>query len=109
MTIRNARDRDWRDDAECAGVTPELWFPVNDETASPAKTAQAYAPATGYCWTCSVRAECLDAALAEEAGARSSLRHGMRGGMTPRERHALAVSRGLAAPRSRTTVLEEAS
>lgn len=101
-------DRSWMDDAACRGVTPELFFPVNDETASPAAIAKGYAPATGYCWSCEVRERCLDAALVEEAGARSSLRHGMRGGMTPRERLREAVRRGLASPRSGVR-LEEAS
>lgn len=72
------RSHTWEADAVCARVDPDLWFPAIGESAAPARR---------LCLTCPVRTECLAAAMAEEAGQH---RHGIRGGLTARERLALA-------------------
>ena len=66
----------WHDDAACASIDPELWFP---EVGAAASTGAARA----VCAACPVRTECLTAAL--ERGEQ----HGIWGGLTTRERRAL--------------------
>lgn len=77
---------DWHFDASCAEVDPALFFP--------AKGGDDAARAKAICRGCSVREECLDAALAAEATERS---WGIRGGLTPRERRRLAAEQRAAA------------
>ena len=77
---------DWVDQAACAGVDPDLFFP--DRGAS-------LADARRVCAGCPVRAECLEYAL--EAGEK----FGVWGGTSEKERRAmrrqrLAVRRGAA-------------
>ena len=72
---------DWRDSALCAEVDPEIFFPEKGESARPAKRV---------CAGCEVRAECLQEAL--DRGER----FGVWGGLSERERRALAAR--LAAP-----------
>lgn len=54
--IGPGQERDWRDDAACLGVDPELFHPGNARDARPAKR---------ICAVCPVRAECLAVALPE--------------------------------------------
>jgi WhiB family transcriptional regulator, redox-sensing transcriptional regulator len=70
----------WRDDALCAQIDPEAWFPGKGEPARDAKRV---------CRSCPVRAECLEWAL--EHGEM----FGVWGGLTERERRrALQSGRG---------------
>ena len=45
----------WRQRAACRGVDPDIFYPVSDEEAGPAKT---------ICAQCPVREACLEYALA---------------------------------------------
>lgn len=65
---------DWRDDALCAQVDPELFFP--DTGGSPVAAKR-------VCGRCHVRAECLEYALA------TCQRWGVWGGMSEQERRKL--------------------
>jgi WhiB family redox-sensing transcriptional regulator len=67
---------DWRDLALCAQTDPDSFFPEKGESAEPAKRV---------CAACEVRAECLQDAL--DRGER----FGVWGGLSERERRALAV------------------
>lgn len=73
-------DSNWEQDAACRGVDPALWFPVNENGHQ----------AIRICGTCPARQACLDAAMAEEDGLGVDHRHGIRGGLTRRQRYALA-------------------
>lgn len=77
-------DSSWQDRAECVNEPPELFFPPGDSWLR--HRAQA-AEAKAVCARCPVRAECLDAAIAE--GDESSIR----GGLTPRQRRHLKSAR----------------
>jgi WhiB family redox-sensing transcriptional regulator len=61
----------WRLQARCRGVDPDVFFPVSDDDAEPAKAICAYCP---------VRQACLEWAL----GTRE--KNGVWGGLTERER-----------------------
>ena len=69
----------WVDDALCADMDPELWFPttVSERRGDPYREARA------VCARCTVRDACLADALRVDAehGA-----HGMRGMLTPAQR-----------------------
>jgi WhiB family redox-sensing transcriptional regulator len=65
-------DRKWRDRAACRSADPETFF-GND-----------YAPARAVCEGCPVRLACLEDALTV-----GDIEHGIRAGMTPRERRDL--------------------
>ena len=67
-----ADDPGWRQQAVCASVSPDLWFPDKGGSQTPAKTV---------CGTCPVRAQCL-------AVADSSL-DGVWGGTSVKDRQAL--------------------
>lgn len=69
---------DWQDAAACLGCDPEVFFPPPKVNAVEAKT---------ICAGCDVRLECLDYAI------ETSQRHGVWGGMTPRERRVEARRR----------------
>ena len=77
---------DWRLEAVCATVDPEIFFPHErirlDGDADPYKEARA------VCAVCPVKAECLADVESWESWAVSS-RHGMFGGLTPDERMTL--------------------
>jgi len=64
----------WRKHAACLGLAPELFFPEKSTGQGAAASARL------ICSTCTVREECLTDAL------ETSDNHGVRGGMTPRER-----------------------
>lgn len=70
---------EWRENAKCRGLDPELFAPLPDSTDE--------ATALAICWTCPVRLECLDEALAEADETT------VRGGRTPTERRALMRER----------------
>ena len=71
----------WMRNAACQGQGFHPWFPT-DEVGEEADTARQ------VCAGCPVRPECLDYALD------CSIRHGLWGGLSPRERAALNRRRG---------------
>jgi WhiB family redox-sensing transcriptional regulator len=75
-----AADRSWRDQALCAEVDPELFFP--EQGASPRDAKR-------ICRGCPVRGECLD--YAAEHGLL-----GVWGGTTAQERRQMRRARGAA-------------
>ncbi|MFF7411583.1 WhiB family transcriptional regulator [Streptomyces lydicus] len=74
--------RDWRDDALCRQTDPDEFVP---DVCHPAVVAELKT----ICDRCPVEQTCLTTALAEEHGLPAQLRSGIRGGKTPRERHAM--------------------
>jgi WhiB family redox-sensing transcriptional regulator len=68
---------EWRWDAVCATVDPDLWFP---ETGKSTRDPKA------LCRRCPVTAECLQDALDHND------RYGIRGGLSPNERHKLRMA-----------------
>ena len=68
----------WRNRAACRGIDPDLFFPVTDEEAEPAKA---------ICDACPVREACLEFALAARE------REGVWGGATERERRRIVRQR----------------
>ncbi|GEL23838.1 hypothetical protein PSU4_27920 [Pseudonocardia sulfidoxydans NBRC 16205] len=86
MTAAHEIARDWRADALCGQVDPELFFPTAERGA--VFEAQV-AAAKRICAGCPVRARCLDYAL-------DALPDGVAGGLTAAERRAMrtAVGRG---------------
>ncbi|WP_329143577.1 WhiB family transcriptional regulator [Streptomyces sp. NBC_01456] len=77
--------RDWRDDALCRETDPDEFVP---DVCHPTVVADLKA----ICDRCPVKQVCLTTALAEEQGLPAQLRCGVRGGTTPRERHAIERS-----------------
>jgi WhiB family redox-sensing transcriptional regulator len=67
----------WRHQAACRDLDPELWFPVGISGPALAQASDAIA----VCLDCPVIAECLTWAL-------DALPHGVAGGMTEDERRA---------------------
>ena len=63
---------EWREVAACAETDPELWFPTGGGNGRAAKK---------ICGGCLVRDACLQDALAV-----GDVDHGVRGGLSPRER-----------------------
>lgn len=63
----------WRDNAECKGVNPDLFFPERGESTRPPKD---------WCKKCTVRQQCLDYAI------ENNERFGIWGGLSERERRA---------------------
>lgn len=68
----------WRDDGLCAQTDPEAFFPERGSSPKPAKRV---------CQACPVRTECLEYALER------SIRFGVWGGLTERERRWLRAKR----------------
>ena len=68
----------WRNRAACRGIDPDIFFPVTDEDAEPAKAV---------CNACPVREACLEFALAARE------REGVWGGATERERRRIVRQR----------------
>jgi len=66
----------WTADANCLGLDPDLFFPDRGETVLRELRV--------VCMACTVRQDCLEAALYEEQG--GGQRYGFRGGMSPKER-----------------------
>lgn len=73
----------WRERAACRGTDPEVFYPLPGDSG-------AYDDARTCCAGCSARADCLEEAMAGEGDLAPGGRHGMWGGFTPRERHALS-------------------
>lgn len=83
----------WWTSAACRDVDSSIFFPNNydEETGRPAKR---------ICAGCPVRDLCLEDAMRVEWDAKSR-RHGIFGGLLPRERHALWRKRNRAITRKR--------
>jgi WhiB family transcriptional regulator, redox-sensing transcriptional regulator len=80
-------DTDFFDDAACRDANTEVFFPVSDAHAGPAKE---------ICATCPVREECLEFALETRPA------DGVWGGLTPIERHRVIRRRQKAARKAKT-------
>lgn len=77
----------WQTRAACRGTNAEIFFPEGPRALVEAHTATA----KNACGRCPVRETCLEAALAAEEGTRVEARHGIYGGLTALERHALTI------------------
>jgi WhiB family redox-sensing transcriptional regulator len=84
-----APERDWRSDALCTQIDPDLFFPKKGD-AGQAKQARA------VCARCPVREQCLTAALEADE------RFGIFGGLSVRQRDALKRERNTTGPESTT-------
>ncbi|MGP4114628.1 WhiB family transcriptional regulator [Streptomyces sp. 4N509B] len=81
----------WETAAACATADPDAWFPR--------RGGDGGAGAKRICnERCPVRRQCLDAALADEDGRGAKDRHGIRGGLGPRQRARLAKRQSAAQP-----------
>jgi WhiB family redox-sensing transcriptional regulator len=67
----------WKAEGACRWVDPELFFPISDADADPAKRV---------CAACGVRDRCLEHALATREA------DGIWGGLTPAERRAMVTA-----------------
>ncbi|KIZ16892.1 WhiB family transcriptional regulator [Streptomyces natalensis] len=78
--------RDWRDQALCAQIDPDLFAPdvCNSATVREPKAT---------CARCPVETTCLEDALTKELGLPPQMRSAIRGGKTPRERAAIDKTR----------------
>lgn len=76
---------DWMTEASCTSVDPDLFFPTDHDR--PATTAQAIA----ICGNCPVRRACETHAMTLETGLGYQYRHGIAGGLTPKQRVQLAA------------------
>ncbi|MCA1833215.1 MAG: WhiB family transcriptional regulator [Actinomycetota bacterium] len=70
----------WQEDAACRGIEPEIFFPISDEEAGPAKA---------ICGGCVAQQECLVFSFQNKE------RYGVWGGVTEKERIEMA-RRGVA-------------
>ena len=77
-TVLGTDEEGWRSDALCAETDPEAFFPEKGGSTREAKRV---------CTGCTVRAECLEFALANDE------RFGIWGGLSERERRRLRVQR----------------
>jgi len=91
VTARRELDLSWQDYANCVGVNPDLMFPERGASTSEAKA---------ICAGCVVREECLEYALA------ASIKHGIWGGKSERERRRIRIAR---AQHARLVVKDDAS
>lgn len=73
---------EWVDDALCAQVDPEVWFPDRGQPNRDAKQ---------ICRSCAVRAECLEYALSRDED-----EPGVWGGLSERERRRMRRERSTA-------------
>jgi WhiB family redox-sensing transcriptional regulator len=85
MTAARNEVRNWRTDALCVQVDPDLFFPETDRGTAFDRQVTA---AKRVCAGCPVLAQCLDYAL-------RSLPDGIAGGTTPAERTSLRRRRGV--------------
>jgi WhiB family redox-sensing transcriptional regulator len=81
----------WRDAAHCGhpGTDPELWYPLGYTR----DYQQQIEDAQAVCARCPVMALCREDALRTEGGSAIAWRHGIRGGLTPTDRHTLHRNR----------------
>lgn len=78
--VPRRRERDWRDDAECADIGGDLWFPNKGEAAHQAKA---------ICNTkCLVREQCLEYAVVH-----TDIQVGIWGGKTSSQIRAIRKER----------------
>jgi WhiB family redox-sensing transcriptional regulator len=68
----------WRKKAACRGLDPEIFYPVSEEDAAPAKSV---------CSECAVRTPCLEYALTNRE------HDGIGGGATEKERRRIVRQR----------------
>lgn len=73
---------DWWEQAVCARVDPEVWFPASRRIAELNRAKE-------LCADCPVRAQCLDEAMRAEGAAGASNRSGVFGGQSPTARRRL--------------------
>ena len=73
-------DLAWKAEGACRWVDPELFFPISDSDAEPAKHV---------CGSCAVQERCLEHALSTREA------EGIWGGFTPSERRAMLSDRSL--------------
>jgi WhiB family redox-sensing transcriptional regulator len=78
----------WQAYARCSEVDAAMFFPSEDDY-----TIRSYSQARRVCISCTVRTECLDDALDREGDTHHDARAGMWGGLSPDQRHALAMAR----------------
>ena len=67
----NEERYNWQEEAACRGIEPEIFFPISDEEAGPAKA---------ICGGCDARRECLVFSFQNKE------RYGVWGGVTEKER-----------------------
>ena len=79
-------ENDWRPEAACRGLDPELFF-SSDDIVNRQERLEREAEAKAVCTRCTVRKDCLSYAL--DAGER----YGIWGGLNPQERRALGRAR----------------
>lgn len=83
----------WRDHAACLNYDPELWHPNLDPTdVDLPMRRQLIQTATTICHRCPAQTPCLEDALTTETAAYAG-RYGIRGGLTPAQRHKLHAAR----------------
>lgn len=83
MTGRHpATDDQWRDQAACLGLDPQIFYPATDEEADVARAV---------CDGCEVRTDCLEYALSRRE------KDGVWGGATERDRRRIIRQRRRAA------------
>ena len=103
---------DWRAAGRCVGWSnwpDDPWYPTEGITSTDlAKRGAAYAYGRAQCDRCPVRDTCREDALATESGD-AEMRHGIRGGLDPRERANLARSRQRAVKREAATSASRAA
>jgi WhiB family redox-sensing transcriptional regulator len=68
----------WRQKAACRGLDPEIFYPISDDAADPAKSV---------CSACAVRTPCLEYALSHREN------DGIWGGATEKERRRIVRQR----------------
>lgn len=78
----------WRSRARCIDAPTDLFFPEDREGSGNGATSTGRDVIRTYCTPCEVRQACLDDAMATETT--WAARHGVRGGLTSRERNRLA-------------------
>lgn len=90
VAARTARgDLSWIDQAACAGMDVELFFPDTGK-----QSARITRAARVTCYGCPVRAACYAHIMMAERGLGEAARYGIYAGLTGAERYALDPDRG---------------
>ncbi|MEX3101201.1 MULTISPECIES: WhiB family transcriptional regulator [unclassified Streptomyces] len=76
----------WKDLAVCTAEDPEVFFPGPEDRLNTEYARQ-------ICMACPVREACLEDALQAEGGRSVRSRHGVYGGLSPKQRYNLYVTR----------------
>lgn len=87
--FRTEPENDWRTEAACKGVDPELFF-ASEDLPNKQDRIERESAAKAICGRCEVRPDCLSYAIA------AGERYGVWGGLNPQERRAHARSRASA-------------